>query len=180
MTKKPQSFSVSSLNLRADAASQRRMVNRIFQAAAKKAPLFQRKSASGRAYASHAASSHAYKTLSSHASMAFADMLEKDAYFLRSTPKGELSRAPAMASLSAGSILMLEQVLVAFAQTAFLRAERLRKSVRKQKKPSHAVMAMATKWLASEVNAAEGLAVIPAPPRLVSKPAKAKLAESAE
>ena len=174
MPKKAASYSISSLNLRADAASQRRTINKIFQAATKRAPIFQRKSASGRVYAAHVASSHAYKTLSSHASWAFAEMLEADSFFLRSTPQGEISRAPAMAGLSAGSILMLEQALVCFAQTAFLRSERVRKAARKQEKPSHATMALAAKWLAAEVNAAEGLSVVPSPPRLKSKPAKGK------
>lgn len=169
---KPASYSVSSLNLRADAASQRRQINKIFQAAAKKCPMFQKRSASGKSFVNHLASSHAFKTLSSHASMAYADLLEKDSLFLRNTPHGELVRAPAMASMSAGTILMLEQVLAAFAQTAFLRAERLRKAARKQQKCSHSTVALATKWLAAEINAVDGFGVVTNPPRLKSKPVK--------
>ena len=175
--KKPSSYSVSSLNLRADATSQRRAINKLFQAASKKAPMFQKKSSSGKIYAYHVASSHAFKTLSSLAAATIAEQLEADSNFLRQTPRGELSRAPAMASMPAGSILVLEQVLTAFAQTAFLRAERLRKAARKTEKVSHTNVALAAKCLASEVNAVEGVAVVRDPPKLKYRPAPKKEAK---
>tara|TARA_B110000046_G_C12977239_1_gene391696 strand:- start:275 stop:862 length:588 start_codon:yes stop_codon:yes gene_type:complete len=172
MPAKSPSYAVSSKNLRADAAAQRRQINSIFQAAAKKAPMFQKRTGSEKRYANHVASSHAFKTLSSYAAMSFADQSARESEFLRRAPRGELSRAPAMANMSAGSILMLEQVLVAFAQTAFLRAERLRKAARKHQKPSRAVISLATKWLVQEVNGTEGVGV--AAPRDVVKRTKKK------
>lgn len=157
MPSKSYSYAVSSQNLRADAATQRRQINSIFQAAAKKAPMFKKYSSSGKKYVNHMASSHAFKTLSSYAAMSFADQGERESEFLRRAPRGELSRAPAMVNMPAGSMLMLEQVLVAFTQTAFLRAERLRKTARKHEKPSAGGVALATKWLVREINNSEGV-----------------------
>lgn len=164
---------VSSLNIRANVADQRRTFNSLW-GKVHKAPLFQKASSKGdRTYQSRFASSHAYRTLASAAAKHVADMVDRDAKHLRSSVAEEKARAPAMVTLGKGSVTFLEQVLCAYVQTVLARSEKIRKATKTSLKPSRETIELVAKWLNTDIASFSGFAVhTGVTPHLKKKPSK--------